>query len=266
MGELKLDFIVAGPQRTASSWLHDMLVQQPGVSLPGQVKETFFWDKYFEKGFDWYERFFDSESRGEAVRGEVAPTVFASKMARDRIHSVAPNCRVVIVVRDPVERMLSHYRHELALGLVRGSLEEAVRTDPRILEASRYSMHVPQWRNLFGTNQVHCIRYEAIQERPLDFVNDVCRFVGVTIRVPFANLDTRPSQASGVRFPSIARTLYRSASLLRRLHCHRWVNAGKRLGVRKLVQTSTQAPVAEADRQFAEEALREESETMDRIV
>ncbi len=257
----RLDFIVAGPQRTATSWLHDMLSQQPSVSLPRQVKETFFWDKYFEKGFDWYQRFFDEEGRS-AIRGEVAPTVFASDTARERIQSVAPDCRVMIILRDPVERTLSHYRHESALGLVRGSLEEAARTDPRIVEASRYSKYVPRWRDSFGEDRVHCIRYEKIRESPEDVLHEVCRSLGVSVAVPFSELEGRPSQAKGVRFPGGARLMYRSASLLRRFHFHRWVDWGKRIGVRKLVQTATPPPVTDEDRRFAEEALQEEVRIM----
>ena len=262
MGDLKLDFIVAGPQRTATSWLHDRLAGHPEVALPFHVKETFFWDKYFDKGGEWYQRFFEERRETATVRGEVAPTVFASDVARERIRSVSPQCRVGVVLRDPVERMLSHYRHELALGLVRGTLCEAVQRDPRILESSRYSKYLPRWREAFGAERVHCIRYEAIREHPEEVLRELCVFLGVPAGVTFSDLDARPSEGSGVRFPGAARVMYRSASLLRRFHFHRWVDWGKRIGVRKLVQTATPPSVSDEDRRFAEEALQEEVRIM----
>jgi len=200
-----------------------------------------------------------SENQDEnKLRGEVAPTVFASDIAQERLYSAATDCRIVVLVRDPVERALSHYRHERALGLVRGSLAEAVRSDPRILEASRYSKYLPKWKESFGISRVLCLHQDRIRVSPHEVLNEVCRFLEIDGTFQFEDVESRPSRATGVRFPLVARILYRTASGLRGAHFNRMVNIAGKTGIRHFLQGNKEVPVSTEDREFAEERLAEE--------
>ena len=78
---IHLDFVGIGPQRTASTWLNEMLLRHPSIALPTGVKETKFFDDRFHKGFAWYATHFADPDPSQ-VRGEIAPTYFDDDAAR----------------------------------------------------------------------------------------------------------------------------------------------------------------------------------------
>ena len=83
--------------------------------------------------------------------GEIAPTYFASRAARERIATVAPRAKIVCIFRNPVERVLSLYRLKCAYGRFRWSFEEALLRDPELMDSSKYATHFRTWRDTFGT-------------------------------------------------------------------------------------------------------------------
>ena len=141
-----LNFVCVGPQRTGSTWLHQHLTQHPAICFPQDVKETMFFDRYYEKGLSWYTAHFTH--RGEKqLCGEIAPTYFDVDVVPTRLHQLNPECRIIINLRNPVSRTLSLYRHHLSKGRVRGSFEEAVLQMPRIIDSGKYALHIPRWLN-----------------------------------------------------------------------------------------------------------------------
>lgn len=216
-----------------------------------------YWDKHFEKGSDWYEKFFDNE-RQDQLRGEIAPTLFPSEAARSRIRENVGEVRIIILLRDPVERSISHYRHERALGLQRGSLEQAVKADPRILEASRYSKYIPRWIADFGEEHVFLIQQSAIAEEPEQVLVDICNFLGINPEFRFQDIASRSSQGARARSPLLTRLFYQAASRLRSLHCHWLVNLGNKLGLRQVLYSKQKEVVTDADRAFLEQELKAE--------
>jgi hypothetical protein len=126
------------------------------------------------------------------VGGEVAPTYFASPEARERIASLIPKAKIVCTFRDPVERIISHYRLKRAYGLIPWTFEEALKRDPELMESTRYSTHLKNWQATFGSSQVMMTLHEDLQADPQSYLDKVADFVGV----PRMNL--RPSQMSPV--------------------------------------------------------------------
>lgn len=95
-------FLVVGPPRTGSSWLHEVL--RLHTLLPSPSKETRFFDTHFQRGVKWYLAHYES-AVGEPRMGEVAPTYFASASARERIALTIPRAKIVCVFRNPVDRI-----------------------------------------------------------------------------------------------------------------------------------------------------------------
>src|SRR5262249_915834 len=155
-------FFVIGPPRTGTSWLHEVL--NPHAVLPHHVKETRFFDLYFHRGFDWYLRYFKSQS-GSKPRGEIAPTYFASAQPPDRIAQVAAEAKVVCVFRHPVQRAFSLYRLKRAYGMIRGSFEEALHRDPEIEQSGRYATNLKAWQDALGASQVLPTFYDHLRDQ-----------------------------------------------------------------------------------------------------
>jgi LPS sulfotransferase NodH len=168
-------FIVVGPPRTGTSWLHRVL--EPYATLPSPSKETRFFDLHFHRGPDWYSWHFPKDRKGPV--GEIAPTYFASAIARRRIAKTAPSAKIVFIFRNPVERAVSLYRLKRAYGMFRWSFEEALHRDPELINSGLYWSHLSGWRELFPDKQLLVSIYEDLVRDPQAFVNRIAEFIGL---------------------------------------------------------------------------------------
>jgi hypothetical protein len=169
-------FFIVGPPRTGSSWLNQVLDRH--ALLPGPLKETRFFDTHFHRGVKWYLAHYDAPAAGRRM-GEVAPTYFASALARERMVQLLPSARIVCVFRNPVDRIVSLYRLKRAYGLIPWNFEEAVRRDPELMETSRYASHLKLWQRSFGTANVMACIYDDLRGDPQRFLDEAVDFIGV---------------------------------------------------------------------------------------
>ena len=135
-------FQVAGAQRSGSSSLYEYLVGHPLVGR-ASVEEIHFFDNNFGRGIEWYRGHFPTKLRasmterryGRAmIAGEATPYYLAHPLAPGRLADVLPETRVLIVLRDPIDRAYSHYHHEVALGAETLPFSEALDREPQRLE------------------------------------------------------------------------------------------------------------------------------------
>ena len=171
----KPSFIVVGPPRTGTSWLHKVL--EAYTTLPAPTKETRFFDLHFDRGFDWYSWHFPRTHQGPV--GEIAPTYFASPEARKRIAQTIPNARIVFIFRNPVERAVSLYRLKLAYGMYRWSFPDALRKDPELINSGLYWRHFSGWRESFPDEHLLVTIYDDLAGDPQAFVSKVASFIGL---------------------------------------------------------------------------------------
>ena len=170
-------FLIVGPPRTGTTWLHEVLSHQ--ANLPRPSKETRFFDLHFHRGWQWYLRHFPRPASGQPF-GEVAPTYFASAAARDRIALTLPEVKLVVTFRHPVQRLVSLYRLKRAYGLVGWSLETALERDPELLGSSRYATLLRQWQSRFPREQLSINLYDDLSYDPQMFIDRIVDFVGIS--------------------------------------------------------------------------------------
>jgi hypothetical protein len=168
-------FVIVGPPRTGTSWLHKVL--EPHATLPAPTKETRFFDLHFHRGLDWYGRRFPRPVNGPI--GEVAPTYFASADARRNIASTIPGAKIIFIFRNPVQRAVSLYRMKCAYGRIPSDFEEALRTDPELISSGLYWTQLAEWRALFPEGQLLITTYDDLVNTPQAFVDSVTEFIGM---------------------------------------------------------------------------------------
>lgn len=170
------NFIGVGPTRTGSTWLHGVLMRR--ACLPAHVKETWFFDRYYEKGLNWYQSLFNDCS--SPLVGEIGPTYFASPLARGRIAHDLPQCKILCVLRNPAERAYSWFRMQRRIRAIRDSFEATLttNTDPQLHEANRYARRICEWRESFGVENVGVFFYDDLLANPQAFTDAVTRFLG----------------------------------------------------------------------------------------
>lgn len=175
----KPTFLGIGAQKCASTWMHRILDAHPEVCV-SDPKELDFFSFHFDRGFDWYERFFAHDG-GAIARGEVSPSYFHCREAVERASAYNPDFKILVSLRDPVERMYSNHLHEVRKGHVAGddlSFERAMTRNPMYLNQSLYARHLRPWLDAFGRDRVLILLQEEIAQNPRVEAARLCAFLG----------------------------------------------------------------------------------------
>jgi len=240
-------FIGIGAQKCASTWIYDILHDHPQVRLSGH-KELDFFSYRFERGFQWYSRQFGQPDAAKAV-GEISPSYFHEPMAPRRLRRHLPETRIILSLRDPVERALSQHRHAVRVGDVTGedlSFESALRTNPTYLEQGRYATHLARWLACFPRQQMLVLFFEDILREPQRVAWRVYRFLGVDT----AHRSLSLGQSSNVSHVLPYRTLEKARKALRSgagsIGLERLWECAARLGARRLYHKLNRRPSEEA--------------------
>jgi Sulfotransferase domain len=173
------DFLLVGPPRTGTTWLHGVLYHR--ACLPERTKETHFFDMFYHRGLDWYRAYFSSCPH-EATAGEVTPTYFSLPQVRERVARGLPGCKIVCTLRDPVARAWSWYRVLHREGRIRADFEDEIVNgiEPQLREASRYAFHLRAWRERFGATNVGVFLYDDLVTDPQRFADSLLSFLGLS--------------------------------------------------------------------------------------
>jgi hypothetical protein len=169
-------FLIVGPPRTGTSWLHAVLREH--ANLPSPTKETRFFDLHFEKGINWYLCHYPKAIEGHP-RGEIAPTYFGSSRARERIAQLIPDVKLAFIFRNPVDRLISLYRLKRAYGMHNWTLEEALARDPEMIESSLYAKNLRLWQASFPAEQLSINLFDDLNTDPQGFVDRLTGFLGI---------------------------------------------------------------------------------------
>lgn len=227
--------LVIGPMKAGTSWIHDYLQSRGDVVLPNGVKETFYFDRRYEKGTDWYESHFRSRERmAQEFVIEVAPSYFHCVNAPERVKATLGEIPLVVTLRDPVRRSWSHYLHLKRYGRTRAPLQEAAIMYPEIIEASRYRACLERWYALFPKDDIHIVWQDLLKNSSDAFAMEVCSALGV-------KASAVPETLKGASNEAALPTSYVLATMgsavtrsLRRMGLYSVVNGAKRAGLKRL--------------------------------
>ena len=105
-------FFIVGAQRSGTTYLYQVLDEHPNIEMARPLKpepKFFHIDSLFEKGLEFYQtRFFDRQSNAQ-VRGEKSTTYIESDKVARRIAACFPQAKILVMLRDPIERAISNY-------------------------------------------------------------------------------------------------------------------------------------------------------------
>lgn len=134
------DFIVIGTMKGGTSSLYSYLAQHPGIK-PSLVKELHYFNRYYhERSLAWYRSFFPLRDGGNWLTGEATPAYLHYPGTAERIHALVPRVRLIVLLRNPVDRAISHYHHMVRQGRESLPLMEALEQEDARLEVERERM------------------------------------------------------------------------------------------------------------------------------
>ena len=203
-------FIIVGAQKCGTSSLYRALIQHPLVE-PAGTKEVHFFDLNFGRGLSWYRSHFPPPSRREGRRtitGESSPYYLFHPHAAARIAQLVPRAKLLVLLRNPVDRAYSHYQHQVRRGRETLSFEEAIEAEEErlsgeletMLEDELYnSFHyqhfsylsrgvyvdqLARWSKFFGKDRMLVLKSEDFFDRPQDALKTVQGFLDLPERIP----------------------------------------------------------------------------------
>lgn len=202
-------FLVIGAMKCGTTSLYHYLAAHPQIFMSNLKEVDFFVEELsWRRGLEWYGRHFVPTRPEHIAVGEASTSYTKHPRYRgvpSRIAQVLGSPRLVYVVRNPVDRIRSHYEHNVALGQERDSLPVALQRNSTYLDYSRYAMQVAQYMKLFPRDHLLVITAEDLRTKRAETLARVIRFVGADPTVPIPGLtkeyyrtEERPAYGSAV--------------------------------------------------------------------
>lgn len=185
-GQRLPDFIIIGAAKAGTTTLHNWLSTQPEV-FTSQPKEPryFSHERYWSQGITWYSELFKGVVEGQ-LSGEASTSYTSPELAplvASRIFEALPHVRLVYLVRHPIERLRSHYRHNVRRGLESLPLKDAVRqADNRYVGRSLYHTCLAPYIESFPKEQICVVRFEDLVSPASPAWSAVLRHLGLSDR------------------------------------------------------------------------------------
>ena len=253
----KIDFCIVGPQRTSTTWIYELLFKNGQVNLPTKVKETFFFDQKFSKGFTYYFSLFE-DFNSNLITGEIGPTYFHSLEAAERIYNSNNKCKIIFIYRDPVEKSISLYKHHYRKGRVGKDFKKAILKRPDIIETSRYSLYSKIWTDLFSNDNVLMIRFDDLKQKPQQFLDKITNFIGLERIIVLENESKKVNQSTVPKYRILAKFFAFSATLIRKYDFHAIAEFGKILGIKKVFEGGKKLSISSNDLEYLKTHFNEQ--------
>ncbi len=187
------DFLYIGTSKAGSTWLFNALSVHPDVWLASN-KGLYFFDSHFDRGPDWYREQFEGAD-GRAV-GEFSHSYLSSPEAPERIAAYSPAMRLLVCLREPVDRAFSDYLDLVKNNGFTGSFTEATEQYPRLLDRGRYATHLSRYLEHFPAAQLHVGLFDDLKTGAQGYADEVYDFLGIE-RVVLSAADLRERMPAG---------------------------------------------------------------------
>ena len=176
----RIDFLIIGAAKCATTWLQRGLQLQPSISMPDP--ELHFFSREYQRGTEWYLSQFGEPEPGQIV-GEKSNSYLDTPEAAWRIRGSLPNAKLIVKLRNPIERAYSDYCMLLRRGEVGRNIEDVL--DPRVaggnrfLYGGRYGEQLRRFADLFPREQICVVLYDDLARDPAGHLRRVMTFLGV---------------------------------------------------------------------------------------
>ena len=185
-----------GAQKSGTTYLASLLGQSAAVCV-SNPKEPQFFSSHFDCGAGFYERCFSDKTAPIRLDASTTYSFLRPRHAIEivdapgllvpvpqRIKEHAPDARFIYIMRDPVQRAASAYRHNARFHPVPGislSLIECMRADPMLELVSRYSYQIERYFEVFPPDRFLFLKFDDLAQDPMAVVQKTCAFLDIPV-------------------------------------------------------------------------------------
>lgn len=220
---MDINFICVGTQKAGTTTLHDILKRHPDIFLPENKEAHFFEDEdIYENGLIWWKnKFFSNYCSQESVGVFTPEYLYYDKVPNRIYNDLGSKTKIIIILRNPVDRAYSHYLMEKLRGYETASFERAIESESaRIKKGKFYKYHfsylarglyfdqLNRYYDLFKSENILVLNFENDVVMNLEYtVNTIQSFLGVKVR----DLDVKiqSNRSYNARLPFLNRWLNR---------------------------------------------------------
>lgn len=200
------DFLGIGAQKSGTTWLYKNLRKHPQLYIP-KIKEIHYFNWYFYKSINWYCKYF-KDAKKTQVTGEINPGYSDLSDRKIKfIHKMNPNLKIILLLRNPIERAWSQAVMNLVktkktkkanipiidlfsiikratstrkkeFNLIKNEEFIAHFNHPRSIEKGNYLKIIKKWRKYFPNNQIFIGDYNQLKNSPDKLLNEIFDFLG----------------------------------------------------------------------------------------
>ena len=188
------NLFLVGAMKSATTYLAGLLREHPAIFMSSPKEPCYFveprvlrkvWPYMWERGY-WrsVERYLELfAGAGDAqVIGEASTTYAKAPLfsgVPQRILEFSPDARFIYVMRDPVERAISHYWHRVRFWGERRSLVAAIHSDPQYVDVSHYAMQLGQYLRHVSRERIYVLTYEDLLADSAGQVGRIYSWLGI---------------------------------------------------------------------------------------
>lgn len=212
------DFIIIGSPRCGTTSLYKYLIAHPQI-LPAAEKEVQFFSQEFDRGLAWYLSHFMPPAPDRIfLTGEATPTYLNYPLAAERLYRSLPHTKLILILRNPVERAISHYQMLVRRGTEKRTLETAFQEELTLLsqaseisleagdywkdcpylDKSLYIYSIQRWLNFFPREKLLILLSENFYTNPGATLKEVFQFLSL----PDYQLNEYPRYNAGTYQPA----------------------------------------------------------------
>ncbi len=187
------DFIIIGGMKCGTTSLHYYLNCHPEISMSQEKELNFFIEeRNWYRGVEWYK----SQFKGNAkVYGETSPnyTYYPNwQGVPERLYSIIPHAKLIYILRDPIERIISNYVHRYACRREHKTITEALidfQDNPHNFYVcrSRYYLQLEQYLRYFSFSNILILTTEELANHTKKTLQTIFSFLGVSNNINIIN-------------------------------------------------------------------------------
>ncbi|MGB2371815.1 MAG: sulfotransferase family protein [Flavobacteriales bacterium] len=190
---MKVNTFIVGAPKAGTTSLHHYLNQHTDVSMSSVKEPNFFSSKEVESLFynskciddsNDYHKLFSKEKR--QIRGEASVSYLFYENVPKRIYDYNSEAKIIIMLREPIERAFSHYLMDCRLGFCSEKLEDIIANPQsypqyfqQYLELGNYYSQIKRYQDIFGKEQLLVIFYEDFKTNTEKVMNRVFSFLEI---------------------------------------------------------------------------------------
>lgn len=192
-----VDFMLIGAQKCGTTSLAGQLAEHPEVCFcdikePGYFQQAEDW----RAGLDEYHRLYSPQNGQICGEGSTMYTFLPEYTDTFlRIHAYNPDVKLIYMMRQPVERIVSHYTHNFVRKIETQPPEIATISDPVYINRSRYSVQIRPYLELFGSDNILLLIFEEYIADQISMLKRIASFLNITPSF-FDQSDTSPKHQS----------------------------------------------------------------------